>query len=262
MQTVRVTAGGPGRVVSEPKRLDCGTAAARCTGRFPQGTTVRLTGLADADGAFEGWGGPVFGGCAGSVAPACDVVVGSDVDAFAAFRHSAPNPGPQTLHVTPRGEAHVVSSPTGINCPKRCSASFAAIPMTLSSAESASWSGACAGVGPECGLVVDKTTRVTAHVAPDPAEPAFRLNVSVSGPGLVSGGLTIRRTKIRCGLTTGSLLDCEALFFSHWKMTLTAVPRRNSHFGRWRGYCRGKKRRCTLRVTYPTTTTVLAYFRH
>jgi hypothetical protein len=255
--TVSMTVGGPGKVVSEPEGLDCGTAAASCTGRFRQGTTLRLTALPGADGAFAGWGGS----CVGTAATTCDFVVGSHVEVSAAFGHAAPDPGAQTLTVVAQSGAHVVSVPAGIDCPQLCSASFASgTRVTLTLSAPARWvGGACVGDTLDCMIVVDETNAVTASVLAASPPPGFGVNVSVSGPGRVSGGYSIRSNQIRCGRAKGRLLDCEHFFDVFRTVTLRAVPRRDAHFARWRGFCSGKERRCTLRVTAPKT--VLAAFR-
>ena len=251
--------GGPGKVVSEPEGLDCGSAAGiaatRCIGRFPQGTVVRLTASPEADGAFEGWGGSV---CVGTTATTCDFVVsGSDLEASATFKHVTPEPGAQTLTVVPQPGAHVVSVPAGIDCPELCSAAFASgTRVTLSGA--AGWGGACVGEAVDCVMVVDETNAVTAR-GRNPASFGFGVNVSVSGPGRVSGGYSIGSKQIRCGRAKGRLLDCEHVFVIRSTVRLRAVPRRNAHFARWRGFCSGKKPRCTLSVTAPKT--VLAAFK-
>ena len=253
--TVRMAVGGPGQVVSEPAGLDCGTTAKSCNATFPAGTTLRLTARPDADGAFEAWGGTT---CAAALATPCEFVVGSNDEVSAAFGRVASDPGPHTLNVIPVGGAHVVSDPAGIDCPAVCSASFASETRVTLRAGPVGWSGACAGLAADCIVVVDETMGVTAEARPA-AAGGFGLNVSVSGPGLVSGGYTIRSSQIRCGRATGSLLDCEELFPAHRTVKLRAVPRRGAHFARWRGFCRGKRQRCSLRVTAPKT--VLAYFR-
>ncbi len=79
------------------------------------------------------------------------------------------------------------------------------------------------------------------------------MNVSVSGPGLVLG------RGIRCGATTGTLLDCESLYTRGTTLVLQAVPARRSRFAGWRGFCTGKATRCDLVVS--AAKTVLALFR-
>lgn len=252
--TVSVAVGGPGKVVSEPEGLDCGTAATSCTARFRQGTTLRLTASPDADGVFEGWDGTV---CAGTTATTCDFVVAGDVRASATFRHAAPEPGDQLLTVVPEPGANVVSVPAGIDCPEVCSASFASgTRVTLSGA--GGWEGGCVGAAVDCVIVVDETLGVTARAAAAPSR-VFGVNVSVSGPGVVSGGKSIRSKQIRCGTATGSLSDCAQLFAFDIRVKLKAVPRRGADFAGWRGFCSGKKRRCGLRMT--AAKTVFAYFR-
>jgi Divergent InlB B-repeat domain len=252
--TVSVAVGGRGKVVSEPAGLDCGTVATSCTGTFRQGTTLRLTATPDADGTFGGWGGSV---CAGTTATTCEFVVAGNVGASATFGLAAPKPGEQLLTVVPEPGAHVVSVPAGIDCPGVCSASYASgTRVTLSGA--GGWAGGCVGEAVDCVIVVDETLGVTARAAVAPSS-VFGVNVSVSGPGVVSGGKSIRSKQIRCGKVTGSLLDCEQLFAFNSRVKLKAVPRRGANFARWRGFCSGKKRRCGLRITAPKT--VIAYFR-
>ena len=254
--TVRMAVGGPGRVVSDPEGLDCGTAVEECAGSFPDGTRLRLTATADAGGVFDAWGGAV---CSGTPAAVCELVVDGDVEVSATFRNAAPDPGSHTLNVIPQEGAHVVSVPAGIDCPELCTAQFASGTRVTLQGVPAEWSGECVGVGVDCILVVDETIGVTARGSANPGPPTFGVNVSVSGPGVVSGGERIVSRQIRCGIATGSLFDCGELFDAGTTVRLKAVPRRGARFARWRGFCSGKKQRCRLRVTAPKT--VLAYFR-
>jgi len=62
---------------------------------------------------------------------------------------------------------------------------------------------------------------------------------------------------INCGQTT--LFDCEALYGQGSTVVLRAKPGRRGNFVFWSGFCAGKKKTCTLRVTAPKT--VQALFR-
>jgi hypothetical protein len=56
---------------------------------------------------------------------------------------------------------------------------------------------------------------------------------------------------------TGTLFDCEALFRLGTTVVLKAKAARHGSFKRWSGFCRGKRRRCTLTATAPKTVTAL-----
>jgi Divergent InlB B-repeat domain len=184
--------------------------------------------------------------------------VDGDVEVSATFRNAVPDPGSPTLNVIPEAGARVVSVPAGIDCPELCSAQFASGTRVTLKGGAAEWSGECVGSGADCVLVVNETMGVIARGS-SPGRRTFGVNVSVSGPGVVSGGVRIASKQIRCGIATGSLFDCGELFDAGTTVRLKAVPRRGAHFARWRGFCDGKKRRCRLRVT--AAKTVLAYFR-
>ena len=249
-RTLSVTVGGPGAVASDPAGIQCGSTDSQCSGSFEQGSTVRLTAAPAAEGTFGAWGGA----CGGSSIGTCEIPVGGDVGAFAAFGHASPDPDDPTLTVTTQGVA-VSSNPPGIDCPGTCSATFGSgTPVTLTAAGPVSWGQACVGALLSCTLVLDASTGVTATAATVVRQTAG-LNVTVSGPGTVSAG-----RQIRCGGTRGTLLDCEGLYDIGTVVVLKAKPaRRRGTFAGWSGFCRGKHRRCTLHATAPKT--VSAVFR-
>jgi hypothetical protein len=212
--------------------------------------------VADAGGVFDSWGGDV---CSGTSAAVCELVVDGDIELSATFRNAVDDPGSQTLNVIPEEGARVFSVPAGIDCPEVCSAQFASGTRVTLRGGPAEWSGECVGAGVDCVLVVNETMGVTARGSSTPGSRSFGLNVSVSGPGVVSGGVRIVSKQIRCGTARGTLLDCGELFNAGTTVRLKAIPRRGARFARWRGFCSGRDRRCRLRVTAPKT--VLAYFR-
>jgi hypothetical protein len=115
------------------------------------------------------------------------------------------------------------------------------------------WNGLCVGVVRSCAVILDNSDGAgTGGPPPPPAPPRLGVNVSVSGPGMVtsSGG-------IRCGRTT--IFDCQGLYGEGSTVVLHAKPGRRGRFVFWRGFCTGKKKTCTLRVTAPKT--VQALFR-
>src|SRR5439155_22921726 len=116
------------------------------------------------------------------------------VPTAAAFEHTSPQPGPQTLTVTRAGSySRVTSQPPGIDCPPACSTSFPSqtfVILDFDRSPGAFWSGACNG-RIHCSLVVDAPTDVTALAPPPPApasppRPRAQVDVTVSGLGLVA----------------------------------------------------------------------------
>jgi hypothetical protein len=251
LASVSLIVGGPGAIVSDPAGLACGKGADLCQAEFVAGTTIRLTPVPASEGAFGVWGGA----CRGASGGACDLFVGSGGEVLAAFRSTDPDPDEPRLTVTLlEGEGPITSEPPGINCPPTCQAEFTTgTVVTLRAPRTHDWGVACAGRGDSCMLVVDESDGVTARSFAQPPTP-FGINVSVSGRGVVSGG-----GKIRCGGTTGRMLDCGDLFDSGSIVVLKATAARRSRFAGWGGFCRGKKRHCSVRVTAPKT--VQALFR-
>jgi hypothetical protein len=58
---------GSGNVTSSPAGINCGSKGTRCMARFPEGTQVTLSEVADPGSTFVGWGIGFFGGN-----PSCD----------------------------------------------------------------------------------------------------------------------------------------------------------------------------------------------
>lgn len=241
--TLNLTVGGPGDVVSDPAGINCGATASQCTGTFEAGSTIRLT--PGASGVFTSWGGA----CGGAPVDACQLLVGGELNALAAFGHSAPEPDQPSLNVTAQGVT-VTSSPPGISCPDQCTANFeSGTPVTLTAAAPVSWGQACAGALLSCTLLLDASTGVIATASN--ARRQVGVTVTVSGPGTVTG------SQIRCGGTRGTLLDCRALFDVNSTVLLRAKPSKRRFVARWSGFCTGKKRRCTVQATAAKTVTAL-----
>jgi hypothetical protein len=263
---IAVTTGGPGTVYSDPKRLACGLTSKRCTATFAGGRTVLLRAVPEEDSTFRAWGGS----CADSRSTTCALSVSGPAEVTAAFEHTEQWAGPHRLSLVD-ARAHVLSTPRGLACPPLCAASFAAGTLvTLRGRHEYSWDGGCVGVGVACLVVADRPRRVSADApsgsygpslpADAPATPfptgraEYGVNVTVSGKGLVVGGRAIR-----CGASTGSILDCGGVYREGAQVVLRALPGKRSRFVRWGGFCEGRKMRCTVRVT--STKIVMAAFR-
>jgi hypothetical protein len=255
-RTVRASAGGPGSIVSTPAGIRCGVGVSGCDGIFGKGTAVSFTAVPGPDGAFAAWRGD----CAGTTGPTCTLTLDEAKVLSAAFGHASPAAGDQTLSVT-ADMTRVTSDPAGIDCPSICTAAFPSGTAVTLSAGFGSWGGACSGIGLECPVIVDAPTGVSAQgllLPPPPPPPPRRLfgvNVSVAGPGVVSGGTGTRRA-INCG-RRARLLDCEGLFPLNASVRLRARPHRGGRFARWSGFCTGKKKRCTVRATAAKTVSAL-----
>ena len=280
---VAITVSGPGAVASVPPGISCGDRPRgdSCEATFGAGTSVTLRAYPAPDGQFVRWRDPC-----GGTAPGCRIAVGSDrVETTAVFsqrlgrplRHGRVGHGAGftqsgghtnlakeeeralTVRLTEAlpGERNVVTSnPSGIACPTTCSASFeAATEVRLQRGGAfGAWTSECHGTG-DCFLVLNRDAIVGARAAGPPVPPRAGLGVSVS----VSGRGTVTSRGIRCGGVTGTLFDCQALYYPRSTVILRAIEARGSRFGGWGGFCSGKKLRCSLTVA--ASMTVTAFFR-
>jgi hypothetical protein len=236
---VAVAVSGPGKVLSAPSEISCGSSASDCAGVFPQGVPVTLTPAAAEEARFGVWGGA----CRQDGSAPCQLVLDGDIEVTAAFRPNLRSIGVQSLFVTVE-RSRVVSDPPGIDCPTKCEAKFpSGSVVTLRVDRSSTWGVHCVGEASECVLVLDDSTGVSARGrGPQTGRPMFGVNVTVFGRGAVQGG------QIECGSTFGSLLDCEGLYARGTRVTLRASPQRRARFAGWGGFCSGRKPRCVLTV--------------
>jgi hypothetical protein len=177
----------------------------------------------------------------------------------ATFRRTVLAAGEQTLTVDYNGfgSQRLTSTPTGIDCPGTCSASFPSGSLvTLRGL--AHWDGACVGVSSACTLFVDAPTDVLARLsfrAPPPGGGAnccvggYGLNVTVAGRGQVVDGHTIN-----CGATTGGKSDCSVVARPGAHVLLRALPQ--SRFVQWGGTCQNYRTpTCRLSLIGPQNVT-------
>jgi uncharacterized repeat protein (TIGR03803 family) len=155
-----------------------------------------------------------------------------------------------SLTVSETGNGRVTSSPTGIDCPGSCGASFAPgtqVTLTASASSGATfsgWGGACSGTG-SCLVTMNASQSVTATFSTD-----YVLAASVIGsPG---GKVTSSPSGIDCGST------CSAAFAPGAQVTLTAIPAAAWGFAGWSGACSGIASSCT--VTLNANASVAASF--
>ncbi len=153
--TVSVDASrGSGSVTTEPAGINCPAA---CTANFDKGQVVRLVARPGSGSRLEGWGGA----CSGRGECAVTLEKAETVTAtFAAASHR--------LRTKVSGKGRVVSAPSGIACPSRCSSLFSAERVVSLRAipavgyKFAAWSGACRGrAGCKVTMSADESVRAT-----------------------------------------------------------------------------------------------------
>ncbi len=162
-----VSTSGSGTITSAPSGINCPTT---CSSSFPSGTQVTLTETPSGSGTgFAGWGGA----CSGT-ASTCTVTLNANQNVTASFQTQQTN---YQLTVTTSGTSvgTVVSSPSGINCPGTCTATFATgTAVTLTETPGApntfsmfaGWSGACTGTVATCNVTLSANQSVTATFNP------------------------------------------------------------------------------------------------
>ncbi len=167
-------------------------------------------------------------------------------------KSSTPPPTTYTLSVTApaSGAGTITSSPSGINCPGTCSASFAQgtqVTLTASPATGytfAGWSGSCTGTG-TCTVTMTAAANVSATFNAQTANSAV-LTVTLAGAG--QGSVVSSPAGINC--TTGT---CTASFPVGTQVMLTETPGANSGFTSWTG-CTGTPT-CTFTLSAAQTVT-------
>jgi hypothetical protein len=142
-----VVTGGP---------ISCGSA---CSAEGGRGSQITLTASADANNAFDGWGGA----CSGD-SPRCTVTLDADKRVTAEFR-----PIRDRVVVSKNGNGSVASSSPGVDCGSKCAGEFVrGSTISLAAAPGpdsffGGWTGACSGSNPTCSLPVNGTATVTAN---------------------------------------------------------------------------------------------------
>ena len=136
--TVGVVPGRAGVVTSAPEGLECPSV---CSAEFDRGSSIRLAARPTGGLAFLGW----TGACSGR-SPSCSVSMDGEKRVGALFGRDT-----FKLTVSVGGPGRIVSSPPGIACASRCTASFrrgARVVLRARPAKGArfaGWGGACKG---------------------------------------------------------------------------------------------------------------------
>ncbi len=154
-----------------------------------------------------------------------------------------------TVTAPAAGTGTVTSTPSGINCPTTCTATFAnntKVTLTATPASNyffSGWSGSCSGTG-ACSLTLTAPATVGAAF-----KPGFGLTVALAGAG--SGTVTSSPSGINCPTT------CSAGFAQNTQVTLTESPGSNYVFAGWSGACTGTS---SCSVTLSSSASVTATF--
>jgi hypothetical protein len=219
---VSVTIVGTGTVTSSPAGISCpGT----CTGTFNLGTQVTLTATPGTNFLFGGWSGA----CTGT--STCMLTVNSNQAVTASFVEP-------TLAVTVTGSGTVTSTPTGINCPTTCTATFPAgtkvtlTPKAASTSVFTSWAGGgCTGTA-ACTITLTSSQTVTATFgnftlaasALSPASVAPGGSATSTVTLTATGGFDVANVKLSCSSITPASTPAPTCAFgaiSGGKSTLT-----------------------------------------
>ncbi|HET7788582.1 MAG TPA: hypothetical protein VFL36_21590 [Myxococcales bacterium] len=227
-RTLTVSIAGAGSVRSDPPGIDC---AQGCAAEFADQTPVTLTAAPAPGWAFAGFSGSCSGG-------ACAFAIAGDAQVTATFTQRV-----ATLAVDLSGTGTVVSTPAGIDCPRVCSAVFAAETdvvldaMPADGFSLAGFSGPCSGAA--CTVHVVADGRVAVVFAPI---PLHRLEVALSGSG--AGRITSAPPGIDCPGT------CAASFREGTTVALAPTPDPLSRLAAWSGACAGSS--CVFKVQSDT----------
>jgi len=161
-------------------------------------------------------------------------------------QQAPPTTSQLTVTAPAAGSGTVTSSPSGINCPGTCSASFAqGAKVTLTATPGSNyffggWNGNCTGTG-ICTITLTAAATVSAVF-----NAGDGITVTLAGTG--TGTVTSTPAGISCGTT------CSSSFPPNTQVTLTETPSSNSIFSGWIGACSGAGA-CTISLNGADTVT-------
>lgn len=215
-----------------------------CNASYPWGTSVTVSGVADANSSFAGWSG---GGCTGTAD--CTVLLWANTQLTATF-NLLPVSAQLSVAKDGTGTGTVNSNPAGINCGATCSESYAGgTVVTLTAAPTAGstfagWSGGgCAGIG-TCDVTLNANTTVTATFNTIPPTVTFSFTTSGTGTGSVA--------------CNGAA--CQPSYPSGTALTIVATPAATSLFSGWGGDCAASGAATTCNLTINANSVISATF--
>ncbi len=229
--TVTSDGEGSGSVQVDPPDVICSD---RCSQDYAAGASVTLPDLPDDESEFAGWDG---GGCSGT-AP-CTVTMNRTRTIRATFDILK---FALTIRKPGNGNGTMISEPMDIDCGATCSHDFdpdTVVELTAVADDDSvfvGWSGSgCSGTD-TCIVTLSRNRTVKANFI-----RLFPLAVTLGGTQ--DGRVISDPAGIDCGE------DCEAIYESDTRVTLTAIPGPTSSFGRWNGNgCSGSDPECRVNV--------------
>jgi cysteine-rich repeat protein len=219
--TITIAKIGTGTGTVTGPNINCGMD---CAEQLPVGTMVMLMAAPTSDSVFTTWNG---GGCGTS--PMCTVTLNQATTVTAEFTLNT-----FAMNVTKAGAGGgtITSSPTGVNCPGTCSASYTAntlvtlIPTPAADSNFSGFTGDCTGM--TCAVSMTSVKNVTATFVLKPVT----LTVTTSSGGNVSSS----PSGINCG---GGNNDCSETYPHSTVVMLAATPSNGKSFAGWSGACTG-----------------------
>jgi len=223
---VNLSGNGSGTVTSVPPGIDCSPSnPGGCSATFSTGTVVTLTARADPGSTFAGWGDP----CSGLGTCVITLNVPNFTTTVSATFTQSTDYSTLSVSLGGDGQGVVISTPTGINCPGTCSASFpdGTVVTLLAKATSGSifigWSGACSGTG-SCVVIMNSDQSVTANFTSNGQDQTLSVTVNGTGTGTVTSSSP---PGINCPGTCSITLPPGTV------VTLVETPDSGSAFAGW-----------------------------
>lgn len=182
---------------------------------------------------------------------ACNAPSLGELGDFISAQMSAANVTVPSITVSRTGNGQVVSSDKLINCGTACVQLYnQGANVTLNAAAGSGsvftgWTGACAGFGSTCSLLVNQNFATAATF-----KLVFNLSVGKSNKGTVSSD----DGSISCGtVNSKGISACSAKFVDGTLVTLTATPPAGASFLGWGGACSGTSPICQIVIAKDTS---------
>ena len=216
---------GSGTVTSAPSGINCGTT---CVTSFTSGATVTLQAAAATGYTFTGWSGDadcLDGAVTMSANKSCTATFTANPIVPTSYTLSVSTVG--TITAAGSGSGKIASSPTGIDCGTKCSATFSSGSIiTLQATPTAGstftgWSG-----DTDC---LDGSVTMNASKSCAASFKLISYNLTVSRTGTGMGTVTSSVGGINCGTS------CGAEFAQGTVVKLTPAPASASVFSGWNG---------------------------
>ena len=223
--TLTAASSGPGRVVSSPAGIDCGTA---CTAAFDSGSVITLTATPNANAVFVGWSGACTIGLA-----QCNVSLTDTRTATATF---APQLYPALVDFAGGGHGTVTANPGTLACSGQGCAGYYehGTPVTFTVTPDdysylVGWSGGCSGRS--CQVIVNGPQRLVLTLA----RKQLSVSVTIEGAGRVETSTAGTPAPLTSDLHCEGPGTCTGTLEAGRVYTFTATPETGGSFAEWTG---------------------------